>query len=224
MTLEENAVDLYIDNIQAKIGDSRLIEAKTKIPDLVNKAMEITGLDTPTLLLRLDLKPSDLTIEALEAFLAELRAIFWLRDFGFTEISPIQASTKQQPDFTAKYKEKTCAIEVFCLTQKHEQQKSTNGSYVNFDPNFNGSKFGRDFISKASEKKTQLEAYTSDLKVLLCVVNSNPIISLNTKEDLDEHLKLLYTQLGWGYPYYLGLLTGVHANGKPSDTIFPLLT
>src|SRR5665213_770380 len=104
MDPETNQVGIYIDDIYAKTKDNRLLEAKSKIHGLINKAVEITGLDLVALLPRLDFKPSDLTIEALEAFLAELRAIFWLKDFGFTEISPIQASTKQQPDFSAKYK------------------------------------------------------------------------------------------------------------------------
>jgi len=217
-----NQIDKYINDIYNKIKDDRLIKAKTNINNLINKATKITGLDASKLLLLLDFKPADLTVEALEAFLAELRAIFWLNNFGFTKIVPIQASNKPQPDFIANYKEKTCSIEVFCLTQEHEQQK-TKSVYINFDPNFNGSKFGRDFMSKAPEKKLQLDTYPSDLKVLLCVVNSTPIISLNTKDELYNHIKLLYTQLGWGYPYYLGLLTGVSANGIPSDAIFPIL-
>jgi hypothetical protein len=189
----------------------------------VDDATNIVNEDFDTLLKNLDFKPNDLTIEALEAFLAELRSIFWLRSFGFTEISPIQASNKSMPDFTAKYGDRICAIEVFCLTQEHEQQKNTQGVYVNFDPFFENSKFGRDFISKVPDKKKQLDALNANIKVLLCVVNSSPMIGLNTKEEWDTHLELLYAKLGWKDPYYLGLLTGVNVNGVLSDTIFPIL-
>lgn len=217
----------YLDNLYEKTKDSRLVSqtVRSRIIDLVKNGGEVTNTTSPDLLSKLDFKSEDLTIEALESFLAELRSIFWLRGFSFTNILPLRAKEKKaQPDFTAKYGDKTCAVEVFCLTQTHEQQKDPKlNVYVNFDPNFEGSKFGRDFMSKAQNKKTQLDSIQADMKILLCVVNSQPMISLNTKTDFEKHAKLLYEKLAWGNGYYLGILTGVEANGISSDTIFPNL-
>ena len=218
----------YIDNIYNKTADLRLANSKIRerIRKPLDNACKITGLPIKDLLTGLDLKPNDQTIEALESFLAELRSIFWLRDFGFTNIFPLKASRKNvQPDFIAEYKGDTCAIEVFCLTQKYEQGKDASlNVYVNFDPNFSGSKFGRDFMSKAKEKKIQLDSSNANIKILLCVVNSDPVINLNTADEMKAHAKFLYDTLNWKAGYYIGILTGVKVNGQLSDTIYPLLT
>lgn len=224
--MEMQDLEKYLDNIYNKSKDKRLSDTKVrrKIIKLVEKASDVTNLSVPDLLSRLDLKLNDQTIEALESFFAELRSIFWLDDFGFDEIIPLQARNIPQPDFIAKYNNKTCAIEVFCLTEKHGQQKNlTLNAYVNFDPNFNGSKFGRDFMSKAQEKKKQLDANNAQVKILLCVVNSQPVVGLNTAEEMGSHAKFLYENLKWGQGYFVGILTGVVVNGKSSDTIYPKL-
>jgi hypothetical protein len=220
-------VEDYLNNLFKKTSYNRLADNKvrTKIIGLIKKGSEITNLTVSDLLLKLDFKPNDLTIETLEGFLAELRSIFWLQSFKFTDIQPLSADKKPAPDFIAKYKNNICAIEVFCLTQTHEQQKdSTLNCYVNFDPQFNGSKFGRDFMSKAIDKKKQLDSNNAKMKILLCIINSNPIISLNTAEEIDKHAEFLYNQLNWGNNYYVGILTGAEVNGKPSDIIYPIIS
>ena len=217
----------YLNDVHKATSDNRLIDASVRnsILERAKNACKITNLSYSDLLQRLDFKQNDLTIEALESFLAELRSIFWLQDFGFTNIIPLQAKkSSQQPDFIAKYKDKTCSVEVFCLTQAHEQQKDHSlNVYKNFDPQFNGSKLGRDFASKAKNKKEQLDSSSADMKILLCVVNSQPMIALNTKEEWDGHARLLCENLSWGSGYYVGILTGVKPNGVSSDTIFPKL-
>lgn len=217
----------YLDGVYKKTYDKRLINetARCAILERIREAGLIVGLPFSGLLQQLDFKPNALTIETVESFLAELRSIFWLQNFRFTDIVPLRAKKKvQQPDFTAKYGDKTCVIEIFCLTRKHEQQKDpTLNVYVNFDPSFNGSKFRRDFIATAQNKKLQLDSMQSDIKMLLCVLNSQPMINLNTKTEFDNHAKLLYEKLSWGNGYYLGILTGVEPNGISSDTVFPIL-
>ena len=209
----------YLDDLYKKTNDNRLVDQKTRtdIIELVENGCKITNLSVSDLLLKLDFKPKDLTIEALEAFLAELRYIFWLQDFEFIAIQPLQAKKKLIcPDFTAKYKDKTCAIETFCLTQAHEQQKDTSLSvYKNFNPQFKGSKFGRDFINKAENKKRQLDSCNTEMKVLLCVINSKSFSFLNTSQEIQNHAKFLYDQLK-GDDYYVGLIT---INGD--NTIYP---
>ena len=210
----------YLENLYKITNDNRLVNQKTRtdIIELVENGCKITNLPVSDLLLKLDFKPKDLTIEALEAFLAELRSIFWLRNFGFTAIQPLQAKKKLIcPDFTAKYKDKTCAIETFCLTQAHGQQKDLLlGVYKNSDPQFEGSKFGRDFMSKAENKKKQLDSCNVKIKVLLCVINSESVSFLNTSQKIQNHAKFLYDQLNWGDDYYAGLIT---INGD--DAIYP---
>ncbi|MBF0464449.1 MAG: hypothetical protein HQK94_05115 [Nitrospirae bacterium] len=171
----EDEFKLYLDNLYQKTNDARLIDPKTRsrIFKRMDEACEITGLSFPDLLQRLDFKPRDLTIEALEAFFAELRSIFWLKKFGFTTIAPQQAKNNTQPDFRAKYGEKESVIEVFCLTKEHEQERDiVTGPYRDFDPEFEGSKFRRDFFTKAKIKKKQLDSINSEIKILLCAINS----------------------------------------------------
>lgn len=222
----KNKLEIYLDKLYAKTHDARLIvdECKQLIFNEITRAISVTNLSFDDLLSGLDFKPNDLTIEALESFLAELRSIFWLEDFGFTNILPLEAlKTNSNPDFSAVYKGKTCAIEVFCLTQAHEQHRDADGIYTNFDPQFEGSKFGRDFINKSPSKKIQLDSIDAQIKILLCVINSTSIVYLNTNEEMQNHAEFLYNKLGWGENYYLGILTGKIINGLPSDTIFPPL-
>lgn len=215
----------YLDTIHRKTNDSRLIDSavRSKILNLMEDACKITSLSFSDLLQKIDHKPNDITIEALEAFLAELRAIFWLNDFGFTNIKPLKArKNSQQPDFTAKYQNKMVVAEVFCTTEAHEQQKDPYlNVYTNFDPGFEGSKFERDFITKANSKKKQLDSIDSKIKILLCVVNSQPMVSLNTKTNWEKHVKLLYAKLDWGNNYHIGIVTGANVNGISSNIIYP---
>ncbi len=161
----------YLDQLYQKTQDPRLSDDKVRseIKEQVKKSCDITSMTEDDLLKRLDFKPNDLTIEALESFLAELRSVIWLHIFGFSEIEPLQAKKTLQPDFIAKFNGKKCVIEVFCLTETYGQKKDPKlGCYINFDPQYDGSKFGRDFLSKAQIKKNQLDAIESDIKILLC--------------------------------------------------------
>ena len=99
-----NDVLSYLSELYKETKDTRLADQKvqTKIIELIKKGSIITNLFVSDLLAGLDFKPKDLTIEALEAFLAELRSIFWLQAFGFIDIQPLQAGKKSSPDFTAK--------------------------------------------------------------------------------------------------------------------------
>lgn len=208
--------DLYILTQDKRLNDENV---RVDILKLIDKGSKITGLSISDLLLRLDFKSKDLTFEAFESFLAELRSIFWLEKFGFKQITPIPAKKTSYPDFIVNDKNNlTYAIEVFCLTRVHGQQRDPElGVFVNSDPEFQGSKFGRDFITKAPEKKIQLDAIKADKKILLCCINSEPVIYLNSTESMYNHAKYLHKRLKWGNNYYIGFLTGL------SDTIYPPL-
>lgn len=216
----EDKLKEYLMNVRKATLDERLNDsAIDNILKRVRGGSEITGLSFSELLQKLDFKKNDLSIEALESFLAELRAIFWLRDLNFSEITPLKAKKKTaRPDFTAMCGSKIAAIEVFCLTQKHGQQRDDSlGVFKNFDPQFQGSKFGRDFMTVAQQKKGQLDSVSANIKVLLCVVNSESMVALNTEENWKKHAKLLYEKLSWGRGYYIGILAGSDA------TIYPKL-
>jgi len=210
---------IYLDDLYKETNDDSLVdqEKRTKILELIENGCKITNLSVANLLSRLDFKPKDLTIEALEAFLAELRSIFWLRDNGFTKIVPHKAGKFVKSDFTANYKNKECVIEVFCLTQAHEQQKDLLLEiYKNFDPQYTGSKFGRDFISKANNKRKQLDSSNVKIKILLCVINYRCVNALNSDKEMQNHAKYLCNQLNWGDGYYVGLI-----NKNGSGVIYP---
>ncbi|MBF0556177.1 MAG: hypothetical protein HQK96_16780, partial [Nitrospirae bacterium] len=84
---------------------------------------------------------------------------------------------------------------------------------------------GRDYIEKANKKKKQLDAVDAEIKIILCVINSTPMIGLNTAIHMDKHAEYLYNELNWGPNYYVGLLTDYYdyiAN-RTQDTIFPEL-
>ena len=208
-----------MNDVYAKTSDSRFNSKKSQdeVYRCLKAAVNITGFEEIHLLKRLDFDPNDHTIERAEAFLAELRAIFWLRNFGFTNIEPLQEQKKgKSPDLFAKYNKKDCVIEVFCLTQIHEQTRDDElGVFVNFNFEAPKPKVNRDFYTKAKCKKKQLDSTTADLKILLCVINSNPVSALSTYDEMQEGVKMLWETLGWGNGYYIGLLNGT------DDCIYP---
>jgi len=123
--LTEEHVKLYLQAVYLKTKDTRLEHPNVEvvISEQLRDACIITSLGMNELLTALDFKPNDLTIEALESFLAELRSIFWLNMQGFVNIRPQQARKERYPDFLAALNGKDSAIETFCLTQVHGQKK-----------------------------------------------------------------------------------------------------
>lgn len=146
----ESDLQKYLITLFEVTGDGRFIEKSVEqdIFSKIKKACGIINCNTSDLLSGLDFKPNDLRTEALESFLAELRAIFWLRDFGFINIKPVQGNKQKSPDFIAERNNKSYAIEVFCLTQKFEQKRDEK---LNIFVGFNA-KFVADFISKEGKK------------------------------------------------------------------------
>ncbi len=211
--MNDKGLEPYVKEILVRVKDWRfdnsdIPKITADISQQISEACNITQLSLHDLLVGLDFKPEDKTIEALEGFIAELRAIFWLNNFGFSEIQPLPAQKKtSRPDFIMKHGNKNCATEVFCLTGTHEQKKNhVLNVHVNFDPQFEGSKFGRDFLSKANKKKLQLDSGNYDLKILLCTANG--IINVfNKSDDWEKHVKFLHEKLSWGEEYYTGVCT-----------------
>lgn len=211
----------YLKDTYKKIKDSRLINESIieNIETKITSTSKIVKLSPIDLLKKLDFQENNLTIEKIEAFLAELRAIFWLDNFGFTNITPLRAKKSKNPDFEAIYESKKAVIEVCCITEKHEQQKDKSlNCYINTDNNFLSK-----YKNSASCKKSQLDSVKSDMKVFLCVVNSFPVSRLNVRKDFQRYLEQISTDLNWGNSYYFGVLTGLESNGVSDDTIYPSL-
>ena len=220
-----NVVKKYLqyhfkNNPSAFNGDRSEIEMD--ILDRLKRATKITNLTFNDLLEKLDFSPNDKSLEKLESFLSELRAIFWINNFSFKQITPLKARKKRpNPDFQAYYQGKKVIIEVACITKTHEQQKDKKYKvYINWNE-----KFRQIIIDKANNKIRQLDSFNSKIKVLLFVINSEPIKSLNNKRDLADIIENVYQQLKWKHPYYLGVCTGMVDldTGEINDFIYPEL-
>ncbi len=220
----ETLIREYLKKTHEKINDPRLIDENIiqDISTKITNASKIVNLSSSDLLKNIDFQENNLTIEKIEGLLAELRAIFWLDNFRFSNIKPLKAKNRQktqEPDFEAIYKKKKAVIEVYCLTEKHEQQKDkTINCYVN-----TGNDFLSKYKNKVLDKKSQLDSINSDIKIFLCVINSKPVSRLNTKNDFQKYLEQISVDLSWGSNYYFGVLTGLVSNGISDDTIYPLL-
>ncbi len=163
----ETLIREYLKNTHEKINSLRLVDENI-IKDIQVKiinASKIVKMSPTDLLKNLDFQKNNKTMEKIEGLLAELRTIFWLDNFGFSDIKPLKAKKSlKSPDFKAIYKNKKAAIEVYCLTEKHEQQKDKIlDCYVNTDDNFISN-----YKNKASNKKSQLDSIKSDMK-FFCV-------------------------------------------------------
>lgn len=193
---------------------------KEKVLEMLKEASKITALSLHGLLMGLDFAPTDKSVEKLESLLAELRSVFWLRNFMFSKIVPIRKYKKQRKaDIFAQYQSRSVAIEVFCLTETHEQREDPEiGGFIDCN-----SKFTEDFIVKANKKKAQLDEGKKDIEILLCVVNSFPIKTLKVKSNFVSFLEDVHKELNWGKSYYVGILTGmVDGFSKlPDDCIYP---
>ncbi len=214
-----NSVIKYIEGVLYKTGDLRLQnpEILKDIRSRIQRASNIINMSPSDLVLALDFKENDKTIEAVESFLAELRSIFWLDKFGFFEIKPLKrrCDKKPNPDFEAKYNKKNAVVEVFTLTESNEREKDVQlGVFINSSKDFLCK-----YEKKAKNKKKQLDTIDSDIKILLCVVNQKPISCLNTSDDFKKYLKLISQELKWGNSYHFGILTGIESD----DFIYPKL-
>lgn len=202
-------------------GTGSLEEVVSDIIKKCERAMTLLDLSFSELLAGLDYQQNNYQVDRLEALLAELRSIFWLDLFGFSEIELLTKKKKvRNPDFSARYHGRSAAIEVFCLTQTHQQAKDPQlGVWVNFSD-----KLEKAFSENINNrKKSQLSSYKSELKVMLCVVNSEPIKYLNRQEDFISLLKSLHDRHNMQNSYKLGVVTGLVnlATGKTDDCIYP---
>ena len=184
MTTEYNLANLntYLKKVISSVsGIKNKEKVISRIVSLLDEASQIVDLSLSDLLDGLDFQPNNYQVEKFEAFLAELRSIFWLSHFGFTEIAPLPKKKKSKnPDFKAKINNKNVVVEVFCLTKKHQQKRDSRlGVFIN-----SYEKLEKSFAANIQKvKKGQISSIDSEVKLLICVVNSDPISRLNTKED-----------------------------------------
>ncbi len=193
-----------IKNYLKKFEKSTDNSIQVQILEFFDKASCITKLSFSDLVKSLDFAPNDDKIEKLESFLAELRSIFFLNNFGFSNIEPISAGQTKQPDFAAYYKNKSSTIEIFSFTEiGSEIPDLPNNTYL-----LNDRKLISCFVCKAMSKKAQLDAICSENKQLICVINDLPYSNLFSRNEYEQFLKEISKILNWGDNYYFGILTG----------------
>ena len=97
MTTEYNLANLntYLKKVISSVsGIKNKEKVISRIVSLLDEASQIVDLSLSDLLDGLDFQPNNYQVEKFEAFLAELRSIFWLSHFGFTEIAPLPKKKK----------------------------------------------------------------------------------------------------------------------------------
>lgn len=130
--LPEAIVDHLVGCTQ-KAAYSRCLEAMRCQPDevtagvrrLIDEAAKITGLSNDELIGRTDFDPADLIHDRLDAAFAELRAVVWLRDEGFSDIRLVRGSQKKgqrRTDLLADRDGETYAFDVACSSAGAERR------------------------------------------------------------------------------------------------------
>lgn len=175
---------------------------------------EITGLCPDEILTAIDFQLNDLSKARIESLLGELRSIHFLKNFGFSEITPIQASRGiKTPDFSANFKTVPFYIEVATLISTSE--RATPEGCVEWAK--------MKLINKG--KLEQLSAPEGEYKKLfIMVINS---IGLQIFENKESYLMILKEiKEGIDYPddLFCGILTGRNSNGIEDDCIYPPLS
>lgn len=186
------------------------------ILNLFSNVKEITGQSSEEVLEGVDFTEADKRLEKLEAVLAELRAVMFLKNYSFTGISllPGDASLKtRRPDILAQKDGVSFAIEVKCLTAAHSREKIPGLNIYRLDDD----KFLTTLKSYTEKAKTQLDSIKSDKKMMVFVLNRAPDLQLHKKEEYQKIIQCLIGQLNWGQEYYLGFLTGMEGE----DFILP---
>jgi len=191
-----------------------------KTLEMFKGAEEITGLAFDDILDGIDFKPNDYKKESLEAFLAELRVIFFLNNIDGKEIIPIASNNKDKsPDFSFSINKAKFIAEVFCATAEKSESKDEHvGAYI-----LPYGKFVEYYCYIAEKKKEQLDAITDVKKFLICVLNDFPYSRLYCRKDYENFLKEIVEKLNWGSDYYFSIVTGLKSNGEDDDIIYPVV-
>jgi len=215
--MKEKQFKNWLQNYPIKLNNNQ----KKNILKLLNNVSKITEKPAVSILKGIDFNPSDKSIEKLEAILAELRAVAFLKNNTFQKITLLSSKKKQSyPDMIAERDGQKFVIEVACLTKKHSRKKISKLDVYEFDDN----KFVNTLKSIAKRKKEQLDVIESKKKMLVFIINRSPDLELYNLNEYKNILKNLVSELEWNSKkYYFAVVTGCEINGELCDLIYPAL-
>lgn len=190
-------------------------ESIAGIESLLKSASDATGQNTENILECCDFKKDgELSIEKLEAILAEIRSINFLKNNCFINIKLLKAhKNKKRPDLYAEIATKRFDIEVTCLTNAHSRKKQ--GSVYTFRDH----KFLDEFTGRITKKIAQLETGSNKFKMIIFVLNHYPEKALCNKQEYEKFIEQAYKKSQLSNNWYLGLVTG----SNDDDFVFPNL-
>ncbi len=177
---------------------------------LFKGACEITGLECEELLKKLDFKPRDMDPTRIESIFGELRTILFLKQQGFHDILPHQASRSSTSyDFSAKFGRRQCFIEV--KTSIRYAGRTFHDTVV---------KWARSITSDIVVKQLNIQN-PNCINLFVMVINSSGAVALNNRNDYMQMLQ----EIDKSFPQYTNLhyaiLTGRSSNGINDDCIYP---
>lgn len=217
-----------------------------KIDNLFKKSSNITKLSPVKILKALDFHSKDVSLGRIDAVFAELRTIIFLNNnLNLYDITPLKAKIDEKSaDFIAKGNSHKYAIEVFCKIlkelkdvieisremSKEELEELSRKAKSVIKPDTGKFDLFRYYISKAKEKKQQLDntakKYLCDEKIIAMVLDDPNIWGTLVYYEYTEILKKISIELDWGSNYHFAIVTGVTnlEISKVEDFIYPRIT
>lgn len=213
----ENAIKKNVkDNLLSALTDSSPMDVLRRIDEIFVSACFACGLDSDTLTQRLNFNPNDIGEGRMDAFLAEVRVINRLHNWGFYDITALYQRTNKSAEFYCKHKNDEFVIEVFCSPMQKYR-------YPGHD--IRSRDLIRYYENRAIEKRSQLDKSASDKgcqnKILCLVFNSLAGQAMLTKSDFLGFLKRIDKSLNWGLGYYYMIVTGMRSWEGEDDCIYP---
>jgi hypothetical protein len=217
----------YLENVVDRNAEETLLPALLSIKNkvylqniniLFESACKACELDIDNFVTLLEIKPRDTKYGRIDAMFAILRVINELSNWGFSNIKPIKTSNKPRADIYCEYLGCHCIVEVFCSLGKYHRYPDQEKNALNL---------GKYFISRAQEKKKQIDEtandYSCEKKIIAMVLNSPKACALLVHEEFKEFLTIMSNSLNWGPEYHYILITGQKEafTGIMDDVIYP---
>jgi hypothetical protein len=174
-------------------------------------ANEATGLSSEELFINTDIGLKDLSPERIESSLAEIRAINFLYHKDFKNIKLLKSSKKRKADLTASKSTNNYAIEVTTSIQTAHKRKCSEWILTKLNDD-----------GKLLQLEETANTLVNSRKMLICVINTEEIIALNTYSSFLSIAKTVWEQSGKIKDFHVCIITGMRAEGhKLDDCIYP---
>jgi len=179
------------------------------------KASKITRLESADLLRSTDFKWRDLDPTRIESALAEIRAIFFLDEQGFSDINPLRSRGRKEADLIAARHKTKYAIEVA-------------DSYYYAAKRFSSEQIANWIISRYQdeEKYKQLEATSRrsncQRQVFIAIIDTRRTVALQVHENFLNAAIIAWEGIGMNANLHVCVVTGREALGYgKDDAIYP---